>query len=534
MPAASVWADVIRGRGDAVWAAERFLGVKLNRGQRKWIRAATLRAADGWRPAFLTTVVSAGNQAGKTFCLAIIIWHHCFYKLGLRPPNLDDPDDIMRWMTAPYVWYHVSYQQKIARHVHRELSLLFMGDHPAQFDRATGKRRGCPMMHDFGGPIVVWDKTWESEYEYIAFHTMFGGAQIHFRNTDEKGKGLLGFQMNGISFDEAAFELYLDEVRHLVLNMRRIATGGPIHFISTPDTSSLAFKDLWEEGDPANPNRDRKTLSLRLETADNIGFGITREDYEDMKAQMPAYLWPQNLGGLFIEAQQAYFSGPSIEAAFIDDLPCPEHAPHVTEGCEVCRPGLPEEQRPISGHRYVQGCDPGIASDATWVPTLDYTNPKRIIGVRARRSEGRQTIAGIVNMVAEGHLLYSAAGSTCTTILDVSGMGGHMFFQEFSSIKPLRSFDFSGKASLKDELLTNLRSLIEKGYLKLPRKGRFWNDLRRQLLGYRRDDRKLTQDAVMALAIAVWYAVKHSGVTTAKAVDFDFYGGVPIQSPYRH
>ena len=514
MPAAPVWADVVRGRSDPVWAVERFLGVKLNRGQRKWIRAAVLRGPDGWSPAFLTTVVSAGNQAGKTFCMAVLIWLHCFYKLGIRPPDVNDPDDVRRWGTAPYVWYHVSYQQKIARHVYRELTLLFSGDHPAQFDKATGTRRGCPMMTDFGGPIVFWDKAYEGEYEYIRFHAMFGGAQIHFRNTDERGKGLLGLQMNGISFDEAAFEMYLDEVRHLVLNMRRISTGGPIHFISTPDTGSLDFQDLWEEGSPASPNRNPKTIALRLATADNIGYGITQAAYDDMKAQMPEYLWPQNLGGEFIEAKGAYFNAPQVEAMFVG--PC-------TETCEPgCVTHMIEESPPEKAHRYVQGVDPGIAHDATWTCTLDATK-RPFLGVRALRSQGKQSLPAIINMVNGTHLVYSTNGATCQTAIDSTGMGGQMFRQEFSAIPGLLCYDFAGTKAQKLKLLGCLRSAMDKGELKVPKTGRFWQELRRQLLSYKLDDAKITQDAVMAFAIAVYYAVRN-GVEQAPNASFTFYG----------
>jgi hypothetical protein len=55
-----------------------------------------------------------------------------------------------------------------------------------------------------------------------------------------------------------------------------------------------------------------------------------------------------------------------------------------------------------------------------------------------------------------------------------------------------------------------LRVVIDRGWLKMPRSGRFWGQLRRQLLGYKLDDKKLTQDAVMALALAVRHAVRHS------------------------
>jgi hypothetical protein len=111
-------------------------------------------------------------------------------------------------------------------------------------------------------------------------------------------------------------------------------------------------------------------------------------------------------------------------------------------------------------------------------------------------------------MVREGHLLYGQDGAFCTTIVDSTGLGGRLFQQEFSMIRPLRGFDFGGTKAKKVELLNDLKAVIDKGQLILP-VGKVWNDLKRQLLMYRLDDKKLEQDAVMALAIAVRHALRN-------------------------
>jgi hypothetical protein len=493
-PKGELQADLDRGRSDIPFWSKRFLGIELHPGQRRFAVAAAMRLNGGYFPAFRDIALASGNRAGKTLVIAIVDLHHTFYKLGVRPPNPTDPSDVERWARAPYNWYHVSYEGKVANLVHMELRLILTGSHPAQ------RGRGCPLIDEFG-PIVDWDKKELSEYPWIKIHVAFGGGEIHFRHTNEKAKALLGLDMNGISFDEAAFEMYLVDIRAEVLHLRRLATGGPIFWISTGTEGYNAFADLWSEGDPENPYRHVRALSLRMSTRDNVGYGIEQEAFDDLVSSMDTRLIPQNIDGHFIEAREAYFNASTVEAIFDDTLE--------------------EETTPQRGHRYVQGVDPGISHDATWGLTLDYTvKPWR--GVRTVKRSGRQSIPVVVNMVREGHVLYNQDGAFCTTIVDETGMGGKMYAQEFAVIKPLRKFDFAGTKAKKDDLLANLKACIDAGSLKLPRSGAYWPQVRRQLLGYRRDDKKLEQDAVMTLAMAVHHAARNPSNPVNPT--FSYYG----------
>lgn len=480
-PDGDVARDLSRGKSDIRFWAKRFLGIDLHPAQVRFAAACQMRAADGYSPAFLDIALSSGNRAGKTLILAIVALHSAFYKQGIRPPESDDAVDFQRWVQAPYHWYHISYEGKVANLVHNELRSILTGSHPAQ------RGRGCPLI-DALGQIIEWDRKELGEYPWIKVHPAFGAGEIHFRHTNEKAKALLGLDMNGISFDEAAFELYLQDIRSEVLHLRRLATGGPIYWISTGTEGYNAFADLWFEGDPENPRRPSRMLSLRMSTRDNIGYGIAQEAFDDLIATLDPHLIPQNIDGHFIEAREAYFNAEAIEAIFDDSL---------------------EEVGPVRGHRYIQGVDPGISHDATWGMVLDYSaNP--ITGVRAVKRSGRQQLPAVVNMVREGHLLYNQDGAACTTIIDETGMGGKMYRQEFSIIRPLRTFDFAGTKAKKLNLLSNLKAVIDKGGIRLPRTGSYWPQVRRQLLGYKLDDRKIEQDAVMTLAMAVHHASRNS------------------------
>ena len=488
--------DLAKGRSDIAYFASAALGIEGNPGQIRFWDACSSRDAGGWLPLYLTLVVSAGNRAGKTLAIMVVILHHAFYKIGIRPPKLTDEADCVRWIRTPYEWYHVGIQQEIAEIVHREAVATLRGEHPAQ------KGRGCPLTKGRAFLVDLVSKD-RGEYLMISFNAKLGGARIHFRSTQDKAKALLGKDMNGISFDEAGFEMYLTKLYQEVFNLRRLSTSGPLIFIGTPDAGMGEYYDLWELGNPANPNRDPQFASFKLSTRDNIGYGLDQSSFDAIVRQTDPYLVPQNIDGEFIEAPESYFGSPSVEAAFIT--------------------GMPEEQEPLERHRYVQGVDPGIAVDASWCVVLDFTKADAMVGVRARRSQGRQTLPAVVNMVREGYLLYSSVGS-CAVMIDSTGMGGKMWKQELAIIPGVRDFDFAGEKSKKLKLLSDLKSVLDKGMLKLPREGHCWQELRRQLLSYKLDDRKITQDAVMALAIAVYHAVRNSGEVT-ESVTFNFFGG---------
>lgn len=494
-PDGSLTDDLSRGRSDIAFFASRFLGINLHPGQMRFAVAASM-VEDGFSPAFLDVALSSGNRAGKTLVLAIVVLHHAFYKFGIKPPESNNIGDLSRWARVPYHWYHISYEGKVANILHNEIVQIIRGAHVAQ------RGRGCPFIDEFG-EVIEWDRKELGEYPWIKLHPAFGGAEIHFRHTNEKAKALLGLDMNGISFDEAAFELYLVDIRSEVLHLRRLATGGPIYWIGTGTEGYNAFADLWEEGDPANPHRHPRAVSMRMSTRDNIGYGITQKSFDDLVATMDPRLIPQNIDGYFIEATGAYFHAMSVEAAF--------------------DPEMERETPPESGHRYVNGVDPGIASDETGCIVIDYTS-RPFRGVRLRKSGGRQTIPAVVNMVNEQRLLYQQNGALCTTLLDSTGMGGKMFRQEFSIIKPLREFDFAGTKAKKLELLSDLKAAIDRGDLKLPRGGH-WDLLRRQLLGYKLEDKKLETDLLMALALAVRHATRNPANPVANPT-FEYFGAV--------
>jgi hypothetical protein len=480
----------------------RLLGIEPHPGQVRLWNQTILRDQTMFRPYWLTIDVSAGNRAGKTLWLAISVLHSTLFKMGLRPPVEDDDAELQRFSRLPYDWYHFGIQQEVGELLFFAIQQLLDGTHDAQ--RVTG----CPLTDAFG-PIARLDLKERGEYRWIQIDPVLGGGQIHFRTTAERGVGSLGKDMHGISFDECAFERNLTFVVNEVLHNRRMSTAGQMYLISTPSEAEgfAEFEDEWKRGDPENPLREPDRISFRMSTRDNIGFGIDKQIFDRLIRGVPPHLIPQNIDGFFIQGRKAFFDSRAVDVMFVKDI----------------LPYVPRKPR----HRYVQGVDPAAVYDATWSIVIDATVDGRAEGVKATKRAGKQKVIDVAEMVVDTHHEYEGDGATCETALDTTGMGGKVFRQMLGGIHPLRNVEFGGTKAKKMRMLTDLKGLIEQGRLRFPREG-IWLDLRRQLMAYVLEDRRIEQDAVMALACAVKQVMRQMN-TSQHTAPFDFWSSA---APY--
>lgn len=485
-----------RARWDVPFFARRLLNVDPHPGQERLFRAYIMRNSTRWRPAHLTIATSAGNRAGKTLGESIVLAHSTMFKMGRRPPDYHDLKSVDLWSREPYDWYHFGLQQETAELAYTEIRRMLQGTHEAQ------KGRGCPLVDEFLGPEVAeLERKDRGEYVWLTFHPILGGGQIHFRSTSEKALGSLGKDMDGISYDEAAIDPNFDFVVNEVLHLRRLSTGGQLLLTGTSTEGLNAFADKWNDGDPDAPDRNPDAYSLRMSTRENIGYGIDQDMFDRLLRGMPEYLIPQNIDGYFIEARHAFFSAEAVDAMFKADLP----------NVEIAQ----------KGHRYAHGVDPALTFDSTWGIVLDRTDPENVRGVWAQRKSGRQTVSVVASAIIEGHRSYLTEFSYCSTAFDATGFGGKVFKDILRDLHPLRGVEFGGTRAKKLRMLNNLKGAIEKGRLSFPRSG-IWLALRRQLLGYKLDDRKIEQDAVMALAVA-WDECERNKSGFNNSEDFDFW-----------
>lgn len=509
------WVDEFeRCRWDPVRFARVFLGIRLHAGQKRMVNAYIKRTESRWRAYYYWIMVAAGNRAGKTLALSVIIMHSTVYRTGIKPPKNNTAAELQRYGQLPYHWWHFAVEQAPAEQVFTEIVSLLGGQHPAQdngcpwADAAGGAEKIAMASETAGVPWTTGGRKERGEYAWIVFANELGGGQIHFRSTKAKALSAIGMNMHGLSFDEAGLQdtptlrYLLEEVMHA----RRLSTGGQFILISTPSAdTSTEFEDLWYTGDPDDPFRDPRRFAMRMSTRDNIGYGIDDESFNALIAHQPQAWIDQNIDGKFIQASGVWFNANSVRAAFKDDLP--------------------EQQEPKgAGHSYAHALDPGL-KDKCWSMVCELDRNGNLTGVSLDRQEGKQTTRGIVALGARDHARYAGEGADVETGVDGTALGGHMFRDLLEeSIPAVRTIEFGGVVSTKRKLLSDLRTAFDEGRIRLPASG-YWADVQKQCLNYKLADRKLEQDLVMCLAIIV--KIARALPVPGTKVDGKFVYGAP-------
>lgn len=487
----------------------RLLGIDCHVGQLAFAATVLVRhRSSGDTARFLTLMLSSGNRAGKTALLAMLIIYCCLTKLNrpaITPDSTEEQAD--RHRKLEYHWYHFGIAQEVADLVYNDMVRILSGNHEGQ------QGKGCPLTSK--GPVATWDLKEYGDYRWIRFIAEVGGAEVHFRTTGEKALGSLGKDMHGVSFDEAGIERNLDFLIKEVFNLRRLGTGGQLIMVSTPSEDlGTAFADNWELGNPANRDRLESWCSMRMSTRDNIGYGLDETMFDRLIADMDERTIRQNIDGEFLQAKASYFNGANVERVFTS--------------------GLPERMLPQKRGIYLQGGDPAKSQDSMWrivlklVPNREDPTRPYLVGVDAAQRSGQKSTEAMVGMIYDGWTSYERQklGSRCYTAIDATGFGGKMFREALSlEIPNVINVEFGGTIQKKRKLLGDLRTLIDEGRLILPKTG-IWLKVRRQLLGYKLEDRGIEQDAVMALVCAV-YLLRQTAVDGEEARPFDLYGVLP-------
>lgn len=454
-----------------------------------------------WTAKFLTLLLTSGNRAGKTSLIALLIIYSCLRKLNRPIPVTEE--EAGRWLRLEYHWYHFGITQEVADLVFNDIVRILAGTHEGQLGR------GCPLTKD--RVIATWDVKEYGDYRWVKFTPEVGGAEVHFRTTSERALSSLGKDMHGLSFDEAALERNLDFLIKEVFGFRRLGTGGQLIMASTPSESlGHSFADNWEYGNPGQKYRLASWQSMRMSTRDNVGYGLTLDMFERLTSDMDERTIRQNVDGEFLQTSAAYFNGLNVENVFID--------------------GMPERAPATKGGVYLQGIDPAKSQDSAWSVVMKVVENKEdpsrpyLVGVYAQEASGQKSTEKVVGLAVNGFNSYDLQRlqSRCYTATDATGFGGKMFREALDREVPnITNVEFGGTIQKKRKLLGDLRTIIDEGRLILPNTG-IWRKVRRQLLGYKLEDRGIEQDAVMALVCAVHLLrVAHTSETTAAPFDMD-------------
>jgi hypothetical protein len=473
--------------------SEKVLGVRVNPAQSRWDRVIEKMDGDSWY--FREVIHRAANQVGKTLGVAIADLWACHNKVGVPP------GDAVYRLGVPYKWLHLAPNFPTSRKMlEDDMIPLLEGRHPAQFDKEKGQFR--PSLF----PKEAWERVnFEGEYPGIR---LWNGAEIHFRTMDERAKGVSQLVANGISVDEAGLEPWLKETRDTTLRMRVVANHGPIWYIGTPDGPNDFAEMIWdiEASGEEVENRvwideaNRRALTWSI-FEDNVGFGVTQAEADYQEATQDPATKEAKLRGAILFPTKAFFTpAENILKAWV--------------------PGLTSREYPQAGHSYVIFWDVSVQSDPTVMIVMDVTR-KPWRGVKFRRWVKPMPVQELIDTMEQEHWYWSqhAANMMPTRVrtgYDSTAMGGTIFTQLMKNIPNKIGMNLGGTAKIKVQALSDLRAMMSRLDVIWPED---WLTLRKEVMGYRLEDKKIRQDCVMTAAGCVWMAKQGDFLRSASTFD---------------
>ncbi len=448
--------DVLEGRNDPVVFAERILGLSLHEGQKRWLRE-TIK--DGRKK----NILVPANQFGKTMVCAVKHLWHCYYKIKLT----GDPVHIKQ---AEYFTLNISPVSAQAKTMYAYTQQIIRGDFYWVGEDGKSHVNDCKIK-DFIKQKI------ENPVPIIKYRN---GSQTQFRSVhDDKARGLAGSQYAYISYDECPSSYNLKEELGANILSRLIKYNGDLDLVGTPASTSNSNQYYLHLVKKAAKEEDGWYVQFgKLD--DNVF--IPKKNRDDMKKaiyQTDKNEYRQVVLGEFITGGARYFTPEQIEGFFSEKL-------------------VYEEPKPEA--HYILSCDWAVAgNDYTVMLIVDYSRkPFRVVHITRFK--------GIDYAPEEQYAIARSLQSKYNAefITDATGLGGAIVATQLSDIVT-SAFKFD--RSLKDEMLLALKEALAAGDVVCP----YNPDLEEELSVYRQEDKKITQDMVMALGMAMWYIKENYG-----------------------
>ena len=478
-------------RLDVIGFSENILGVALHDGQRRILNESFPVGMEPDEWAYKYIHISTGNRFGKSVILAIL---HLWF--GTYKHRVPFPFGSEEWYDWPYSVINLCPLNEIAYVVREKVGLILMGKSLEQIKNPSGRGKIDPAIpllfkqpdagqrDKSGNPFLMMIP--ETEYKgYVTKHNV----HLEYRTADDHGKAVQGRTKYLITFDEAG--RHKDPLGLLGSDIapRTIDSRGLVVTATTPhlETSSN-YEEMWERGNPSNPDRGKFTISFNGSMKENPH--VTQQMREESLEDQPPYLWPQVIDGKFIQSEDAFFSADTINWA---------------------AQSIRNRRRRDRGHTYIIGWDLAIAKagDRSIGVVVDIsTMPCRVVEVLELKKGTKhpQIIAEMDRMLSFYH--NEADKTTARMVYDATGMGGQMFKTEVAVLYPRpKGYNFAGLLTKKLSLLKSVSILLSKHMLVFPKE---CTRMRYELKNYKRGDTKLETDTVMALALAV-HIVERSG-----------------------
>ena len=448
-------------------------------GQKVWLENST-------KP---INVLVPGNRWGKTYVIAMShIWHNAF-KIGLEglPPEQRRTEDYATVSTAP------------------------------SFDQASLVYKAAKLLLSTAAMAPLVKRFRATPFPSIEFRN---GSTMHVRSLHDDARYVDGHGYRFLSIDEAGWIPNLRQLIDSVLLMR-LAGGGKIDLIGTPKGKNDLYW-YFRKGELG----EGSYYSQRGSIFDNPY--LPEEDLRiraDILAESDERLKQQVLYGEFIDFEGLAFSSEQLENAFDASL-------------DARQPFLDD-------HRYVTAWDLGRQTDFTVGVTLDITNrPWRMVRFDRLNKVPWESIYSLISQVRSDYHCNWA-------YIDATGPGGDVIEEEMLKRRiPVVGVKTASK-NAKMSLINGIQAAFDEGRLVVgeyevmdhngvlkrhprlqsPGEGE-WGMVRlpmeKQLLIelelYMLDDKKLVQDSVFALGLAI-AAARETEYLTEPAIGGLFYGG---------
>ena len=473
--------------------SKEFLGIELSPKQKVWIKNSTE----------LVNILKPGNQWGKTTVTAIKHIHHAMTKprlakLGLPPEG---------WLRTEYPTLNFGKTYEISKAVYHTILDIVNGDYLVYTpggQATTNKsiiQKAITQVKEIPLPHIKW---WNNSITLI-------------RSYDDLGASFKMKKIAYISGDEVGDIQDLILFVNATLLPRLVFFQGNLDLVGTPQN----VNDYFEIVEMA---RDTETSYYLLEGTMYDNPHLDPEHIKRVESVADPDLKRRMIYGEFVEAGGRFLPIADIINAFRWETKFSED-------------GWAEQ--PLRKGRYVISFDPAAANDNVAIGVLRYDcKPMKLVYLKVFKGHS-VPLPMQYEMVKLLFMKYKDLKANVRFIFDGGSLGGKNVEQYLGE---LNGFGFPGKgrsyAEAKAQALAKMKAYFEDGrevkmvngkevdvathwgLLRFPRSRK----LRTELEGYKLDDKKIKNDQVMMLAMAIWYVDKLMPKMKHKvAYDFDMY-----------
>lgn len=529
---------VREGRKDPVFFAEKLLGIELHDGQKLWLWMTTktqrdkafemgMKLHDQFRPLwtsreqfdeliaknpdFLKNILVPSNRWGKTLCTSVKhLWYN-YYKIGVR----GTPEHIAQARCGTLnLSPHSNQCQAGYDYI---LDILF-----SKFTY-TIEENGVPVSKVNKCLIPDFYSGDNSAKRTVTFKN--GTSYKAVPTGEDQASSLAGTRYLYISYDESAQSLHLKAELPAKIMSRLIDFGGPMDLVSTPEVDKPSHQYFFHISKLGLKCEDGWfTLVGRL--SDNIFLG--KKEVEQISGSIKStdpVKYRQVVYGEFVTTGKKMFDQILIERLW------DEFSPRMVQ----------------YEHNYLVWADWGFSDtgDPTVFYVLDYTprmGPNNIKITNEYRVVFREAIrGGSPFAVLTRFRMLQREWNGAKAGHDSSSMGGVMIKKMLLEMGMHDVIDFSASGDKMDMLFCLIVVMSHSRRTEIDGEGKikelnpdfgrlrsyYIAELEEQMGNYQYNpdkgvtDKRIEQDDVMCLGMAVWYLERKHNKSQIKAIDFN-------------